>query len=309
MKSLDIHIDFSQIDSYRALVLFFEGIFAFEEQDTVQLHLDFSSRNLFVHSDHLLAIVAMVSYLRAKGIVVSIEVEGECDYASRVNFFQLLEIPYEENFTRRGNVGRFIELSRFTNDTTYTLQDHLTMLLHQLPIAIEVKQLMFYCLGEIMDNVLVHSCQDHGWVCAQFYPIRQEIRLMICDNGIGVREALRNGDREEYRDISEADALALCVQRGVTNGRGLGFGLYATSRFIQLNRGEMLLYSGHYYLEIQENQSNVSEGNYWPGTIVAMRIRTDIPVDYQDIMPAHHTLPDDYQFFIDKFFGEDNELW
>src|SRR5699024_4869219 len=167
-------------------------------------------------------------------------------------------------------------------------------------IAIEVKQLMFYCLGEIMDNVLVHSSKDQGWACAQFYPNRREIRLMICDCGVGVREALRNGEREEYRNIDEAQALRLCVQRGVTNGHGLGFGLYATSQFIQLNRGRMLLYSGNHILEIQRDRSYVSEGSYWPGTIVALLIRTDIPVDYQDIMPAHQTLPDDYQFFIDK---------
>ncbi len=36
---------------------------------------------------------------------------------------------------------------------------------------------------------------------------------------------------------------------------------------------------------------------------------TNIPVDYHSIMPTHHTLPDDYQFYIDKFFGDDNELW
>lgn len=77
----------------------------------------------------------------------------------------------------------------------------------------------------------------------------------------------------------------------------------------RLNRGEMLLYSGNHCLGINGNQTVLSEGNYGQGTIVAMRIRTDIPVDYQDIMPAHYTLPDDYQFFIGEFFGEDNELW
>lgn len=86
-------------------------------------------------------------------------------------------------------------------------------------------------------------------------------------------------------------------------------GLYASSRFSQLNKGEMLLYSGHHYLEINADQSVIGREGYWPGTLVAMRIRTDIPVDYMDIMPANHTLPDDYQFFIDKFFGENNELW
>lgn len=132
---------------------------------------------------------------------------------------------------------------------------------------------------------------------------------MICDNGIGIREALKNGKRKDYRHISEAEALSLCIQRGVTNGQGLGFGLYATSRFIQLNNGDMLLYSGNHSLAINGENVAVSKGDFWPGTLVAMRIRTNIPVNYKDIMPADHTLPDDYQFFIDQFFGEDNELW
>lgn len=72
---------------------------------------------------------------------------------------------------------------------------------------------MFYCLAEIMDNVLIHSSLDHGWVCAQFYPTRREIRLMICDSGVGVLETLRNGESEEYREVNEAEALNLCIQR------------------------------------------------------------------------------------------------
>lgn len=308
MNSIEINIDFSQIRSYRALIHFFQEAHSLVENDTIYLLLDFSS-NSFVHSDHLLTVVVIVNYFRAKGIIVTIDVRGECNYAARVNFFNLLGLSYSESFTRRGNVGRFIELSSFTEDSTYTLQDNLTMILHQLPIDIEVKHLMFYCLAEIMDNVLIHSRQENGWMCTQFYPSAKKIRLMICDNGVGILNALQSGDRQEYRDINEADALELCVQRGVTNGLGLGFGLYATSRFIQLNGGEMLLCSGHHTLDINGDQSTVSHGSYWPGTIVALLIHTDIPVDYQDIMPGHHTLPDDYQFFIDKFFGEDNELW
>lgn len=309
MNTEVIKIDFSLIDSHREVISCFHRAQIAGKGGKVELILDFSTKRVFVHSDHLLAIVALVNHLLEMGIDVNVVVEGKCDYASRVNFFKLLGIPYEEHFVRRGSVGRFIELSKFTNETTYSLQDHLTMLLHQLPIAKEVKELMFYCLGEIMDNVLLHSGLKHGWVCAQFYPSRREMRLMICDNGMGVRDALRNGAREEYTHINEAEALKLCIQRGVTNGQGLGFGLYATSKFIQLNKGEMLLYSGHHCLEMNGEDVAVSEVSFWPGTLVAMRTRTNVPVNYKDVMPANHTLPDDYQFFIDQFFGENNELW
>ncbi len=71
----------------------------------------------------------------------------------------------------------------------------------------------------------------------------------------------------------------------------------------------MLFYSGHHCLELNGAGLAIHAGVNWPGTVVALRIRTDISVDYKAIMPSNHTLPDDYQFFIDKYFGEDNELW
>lgn len=276
----------------------------------MQLTIDFSAESLFVYADHLLVVVIMVQHLRILGVNVKIDILGSSEYASRVNFFHLLEIPYDERFIRQLSRGRFIELLRFDADSMYQLQDDLTMIIHQIGnIAIEVKQLIFYCLIEIMDNVIVHSGKEYGWLAAQVFPNRREIRLVICDNGIGVLESLRSSEKEEFQAIDGAAALEKCLQRGVTDGKGIGFGLYATSEFIRHNKGDLLLYSGSYCLEFSESAVVIRDGANWPGTVVALRIRTDIPVDYKNIMPSHHTLPDDYQFFIDKFFGEDNELW
>ncbi|MFB2120824.1 ATP-binding protein [Parapedobacter sp. 2B3] len=305
-----IKIELEKIDNHWALVSLFDGVHELQTHDTVNLILDFSAQNLFVHADHLLVIVSMVHHLRHRGVTVGIQVVGQNDYASRVNFFRLLDVPYEESFVRRKASGKFIELFRFDNNLIYRLQDDLTMIIHQLGnVALEVKQLMFYCLNEIMDNVLVHSGQDFGWVAAQVFPSRREIRLIICDNGVGVLESLQSSGLKEFLNITERQALEMSIQRGITSGKGLGFGLYATSQFITQNRGEMLLYSGNHCLELDRSGIVIHDGATWPGTVVALRIRTDIVVDYKTIMPPNHTLPDDYQLIIDKYFGEDNELW
>ena len=73
--------------------------------------------------------------------------------------------------------------------------------------------------------------------------------------------------------------------------------------------GELLVYSGNHFLIAREGKYSVKEGEYCKGTIVSLKINTDIPVDYKEIMPENHSLPDDYNFFIEKFFGENNELW
>jgi hypothetical protein len=176
-------------------------------------------------------------------------------------------------------------------------------------VSVEVLQLIFYCLGEIMDNIIVHSGRDAGWLAAQYYPKSREIRLIICDHGNGIHQSLTSNSESAYQNVREHEALELCIQRGVTNGKGLGFGLYATSQFVTKNGGDLLIYSGNHYLELENGGITVKEGPYWKGTLVALRINTDVIVEYKSIMPTDHTLPDDYQFFIDKYFGENNDLW
>ncbi len=230
MATLTIAVDFRDISSHRDLVKSFESAHDLGEEDVIELTINFSSANLFIHSDHLLVIVAMVDYFRSSGVTVEIDIVGRNDYASRVNFFKLLGVHYVEDFVRHQKAGKFIELYRFDNDSIYRLQDDLTMIIHQMGnVAIEVKQLIFYCLSEIMDNVLIHSGKVFGWVAAQVFPKRREIRLVICDNGVGVLESLRSSGREAFFAISEPEALEMSLQRGITNGKGLGFGLYATS--------------------------------------------------------------------------------
>ena len=33
------------------------------------------------------------------------------------------------------------------------------------------------------------------------------------------------------------------------------------------------------------------------------------PVDYKEIMPKEHTLPDDFKDYIERIFGLDDNLW
>jgi hypothetical protein len=69
----------------------------------------------------------------------------------------------------------------------------------------------------------------------------------------------------------------------------------------------LLLYSGNHYLFAQNGTYDVTGGEYCKGTLVSLRINTNVPVNYKEIMPQNHTLPDDYDFFIDKLFGEESK--
>ncbi len=58
--------------------------------------------------------------------------------------------------------------------------------------------------------------------------------------GEGIHRSLTSQPEAKYEDITESQALDLCIQRGVTNGKGLGLGLFATSQFILKNSGGLL---------------------------------------------------------------------
>jgi hypothetical protein len=308
MADLHLAIEFRRFANHSKLIEVVSPAFALKQGDTLNIVIVFSGS--VVHSDSLLIVASLINHLRLDGIEVNVEVTGSDTYAGRIDFYKLIGIPFEESYPRKNSTGRIIELKTFDGETIYKLQDELNMILYQnRGIAKEVLELLFYCLGEIMDNTLVHSGQNSGWVSAQFYPKKEEIMLTICDFGQGIHASLTNQPDAKYKGLSEEEALNLCIQRGVTNGKGLGFGLFATSQFILKNYGDLLLYSGNHYLAARQGEYEVKGGNYWKGTIVSLRINTNVPVDYKSIMPAHHTLPDDYQFFIDKFFGEENELW
>jgi hypothetical protein len=274
------------------------------------LHLSIVFPGYLVHAENLLIVASFINFLRGREVIVEIETHGDSTYASRVDFYKLIDVPFEEKYIRRDSTGRFIELKPFNENTLYGIQDELNMVLYQKgTIAKEILQLLSYCICEIMDNILVHSGLNSGWIAAQYYPAAKEIRLTVCDYGEGIHHSLTHQDGSKYKDASEAEALDLCIQRGVTNGKGLGFGLFATSQFILKNGGDLLLYSGNHYLLAQGGDYSIKQGEFCQGTFVSLRINTENPVDYKEIMPKNHSLPDDYDFFIDKFFGEDNELW
>lgn len=79
--------------------------------------------------------------------------------------------------------------------------------------------------------------------CAQLFPAKNEIRLMICDTDVGIYKALTSSEKLIFHEKTEEDALRLCIEKGVTNGEGMGFGLYASSEFIKHNKGQMIIYS------------------------------------------------------------------
>jgi hypothetical protein len=292
MPITKIELTPSHFQSNIHLITALSHAFFLNPVNDLKIIIHFPNDGKFIHSEKLLIISSLISHIRFKHKFVDVVINGENAFASRINFYKILGISNKEKFIRRSSAGKFIELQNFNKDTIYGIQDELNMILYQ---------------NRGIDNILVHSGSNDGWVSAQYFPKSHEISLIICDNGEGIHQSLTT--ETKYKGVSEPEALNLCIKRGVTNGKGLGFGLFATSEFILKNQGDLTIYSGKHYLNNLNGVYEIKEGAFWKGTLVCLRINTNFPVNYKDIMPSHHTLPDDYNFFIQKYFGEDNELW
>jgi anti-sigma regulatory factor (Ser/Thr protein kinase) len=149
-------------------------------------------------------------------------------------------------------------------------------------IEVSVLQALSYCLYEIMDNVHIHSGKPLGTAITYYDDSRKTLRILIADDGMGIKESL--SEDEKYKDITEAEALKLCLQDKITDGKGMGFGLYTTSKLVERIGKEFILHSGNHKLITKNGTTTVIENGLWQGTLIYMEIGTDEEIDPNQVV-------------------------
>jgi anti-sigma regulatory factor (Ser/Thr protein kinase) len=173
-------------------------------------------------------------------------------------------------------------------------------------IEVSVLQALSYCLYEMMDNVHIHSGKPLGTAMTCYNEKDKTLQLLIADDGMGIRASL--AENEKYADISEADALMLCLKDTITDGKGMGFGLYTTSRLVDSIGKEFILHSGSHKLIIKDKQTTIVENGYWQGTLVYMVIGTGEEIDPNQIVDHRADAAEEYnEAFVET--GELESLW
>lgn len=102
----------------------------------------------------------------------------------------------------------------------------------------------------------------------------------MVDLGIGIRASLiRN---QAYRDVdTDVEAIEAALEPRVTSTpeRNAGIGLFVTKLLLSANGGEMLVRSGTGAVYRGSEDRAESRATRLPGTVVALRARTDRPLD------------------------------
>ena len=181
-------------------------------------------------------------------------------------------------------------------------QDVVNSMTSHLEIEVSVLQALSYCLYEMMDNVHIHSGKPLGTAMTHYDDSQKTLRILIADDGMGIRESL--AENEKYKDISEPEALKLCLKDTITDGKGMGFGLYTTARLIDSIGKEFILHSGNHKLIIKDGTTSVIENGLWQGTLIYMEIGTNEEIDPNQIVDHRTDVTEEYN----ETFVETEEL-
>jgi signal transduction histidine kinase len=195
----------------------------------------------------------------------------------------------------------------FDHDTIYDTYRNIVQLLNSYPdIEVTVLQALSYCFYEILDNVLTHSERKCGTVVTQYLTENNKIQVLVADDGIGIAASLRNNP--EYADITEENAVRYCINDGVTDGKGMGFGLYSTSRLIKNVGITLEIHSGCNKLIYDGVNVNVVPTQEWQGTIIYFELHSDKDINPNDVVDNR---TDCENQFNEEFCKEDelDKLW
>ena len=191
-----------------------------------------------------------------------------------------------------------------TLNTVY--KDVVTTMTSHSEIEVSVLQALSYCLYEMMDNVHIHSGKPLGTAMTYYDNTKKTLSILIADDGMGVRASL--SENEKYREITEEKALKMCLEDKITDGKGLGFGLYTTSRLVESIGKEFILHSGSHKLIIKDGLTSIIENGFWQGTLIYMELGTGVEIDPNQIVDHRTDVAEEYnETFVES--DEIESLW
>ena len=104
------------------------------------------------------------------------------------------------------------------------------ILTSHLEIEVSLLQALSYCFYEVLDNVHIHSGKPLGTAMTFYNAEEHSLKVLVADDGMGIQKSL--SENRKYANVTEADAIRIALEDSVTDGKGMGFGLYATSRLM-----------------------------------------------------------------------------
>ena len=206
-----------------------------------------------------------------------------------------------------GEKGALPVIEMFDSESIHAVYKGIVNTLKMQPdIELGILQTLSYCFYEILDNVLTHSMKACGIVVMRYDSKKAKIQIMVVDDGIGIHRSLT--ENKVYRNLTEAEALTQCMLDKVTDGKGMGFGLYSTACLIRQAGIMLKLHSGSHILISDGVDERIEETEFWQGTVIYFELFSDKDIDPNKVLEDR---TDAVSEFNDEFLDTDDmdDLW
>ncbi|HAV89803.1 MAG TPA: hypothetical protein DCW44_00775 [Eubacterium sp.] len=156
-----------------------------------------------------------------------------------------------------------------------------------------------YTIRELIRNIPEHSKSDTIWYCAQYWPLYDLVELAIMDEGIGIKESLRENVNYKDEINTDKDAILLSLKPGVsgknidnrdTSSQGewdnSGYGLYIISEMCAELGANFIIASGDSAIEVKMKDGKIireTKQTKIHGTAIQIRIKPSESEDYDKI--------------------------
>ncbi len=168
---------------------------------------------------------------------------------------------------------------------------------------------LIWCINEVMDNVLVHSKENTGYIMAQYHRKKKILAICVYDCGIGIFESL---SESKHKPATEIDALTMAIQEGVGDGKGQGNGLYGLYQIVDENGGKLTITSGKSSIMLRNGalekfDNGVLVADKHAGTIVDFQLDLSKKIDIQSALKSLDGF-DGFDIRIDDMWQDDDWL-
>jgi len=148
------------------------------------------------------------------------------------------------------------------------------------------------CVSELFNNIQDHTQLEIGSIFVQHFPQERSVTISVSDFGPGIPQKIR----EEFPDLSDADAIVEAVREGFTTkstpgNKGVGLD-YLLQTVVSGNGGQVTIYSGHSCVRFVRSRAGIphermSGRGFCPGTTFDLELRTDrievLPEEREDL--------------------------
>lgn len=290
-----MRIHLSNYDYLRNFDVFLRG---FNPTDPQSLHITTNDHWISAHPAIYTAIAALGLTVDPGNITFDNITARSGHYLESMGLFRMLQKESPFHITSHEPAGRFIPLTRITNqkEQSHFIADIIPLLHLDDPLKADAIK---YTVGELVRNVLEHSQAKHGAIVAAQYSREQNIiRLGICDTGIGIRDSMAHAWPNHSH--TALDAIKWALMPGVSgttmrdggSEENAGAGLFIVKSISLLTRDYFVLYSGSGVYRLLKRRADVKKINLhsdpdrdknsqsneapaFPGTLVAIDLSLD----------------------------------